>query len=455
MSGISSEAQSAPARRFCRRLALPRRARCGTFPFEMSDAPLPHDDLPAAADPEMDALIARLARGTAGIVPENGLRQKLAKSARTGKPLRVKLGLDPTAPDIHLGFAVVLRKLRQFQDLGHTVVLIIGDYTALIGDPSGRSATRPLLSEAEIKANAATYVDQLAQILDREKTEVRFNSEWLGKLGFADVVKLTSQMTVAQVLTREDFANRFDARQPISLHELLYPLAQGYDSVAIEADIEMGGQDQTFNILAGRDLQQNAGQDPQIGLFMPLLVGLDGVKKMSKSLGNYVGVRDSPGEMYGKILSLADAPMRDYFTLCTDVPEAEINQLITDAASGAVNPKIVKQRLAREIVTLYHGADAANDAEAEFSRVFSKGEIPEDLPDLVVPTDETENGTVPLARLITLAGFAKSNGEARRLIEQGGVTFAGEKITNPAARVAAQDGAVLKAGKRNFARVKA
>ncbi len=409
----------------------------------------------AASDPQMDALVARLARGTAGIAPENGLRQKLAKSARTGKPLRVKLGLDPTAPDIHLGFAVVLRKLRQFQDLGHTVVLIIGDYTALIGDPSGRSVTRPLLSEAEIKANAATYVDQLAQILDRDKTEVRFNSEWLGKLGFADVVKLTSQMTVAQVLTREDFAKRFDAHQPISLHELLYPLAQGYDSVAVESDIEMGGQDQTFNILAGRDLQETAGQDPQIGLFMPLLVGLDGVKKMSKSLGNYVGVRDTASEMYGKILSLPDAPMRDYFTLCTDVPEDEIAQLIADAESGVLNPKMVKQRLASEIVAIYHGAEAATEAEAEFNRVFSKGEIPENLPDVAVPAEETENGTVALARLVALAGFAKSNGEARRLIEQGGVTFAGNKITDPAARVPVENGAVLKAGKRNFARVKA
>jgi tyrosyl-tRNA synthetase len=239
----------------------------------------------------IDEQVARLSRGVQSVVPEGGLKAKLEKSARTGKPLRVKLGLDPTAPDIHLGFAVVLRKLRQFQDLGHTVVIIIGDYTALIGDPSGRSATRPMLSNEEIQANAATYVDQLAKILDRGRTEVRFNSEWLGKMSFADLVKLTSQMTVAQVMAREDFAKRWSEHQPISLHELLYPLAQGYDSVAIEADIEMGGLDQTFNILAGRDLQERTTeQDPQIGLFMPLLVGLDGGKKMSKSLKNYVGI---------------------------------------------------------------------------------------------------------------------------------------------------------------------
>jgi tyrosyl-tRNA synthetase len=286
----------------------------------------------------VDEQVARLKRGTLAIVPEDGLRAKLEKSARTGKPLRVKLGLDPTAPDIHLGFAVVLRKLREFQDLGHTVVIIIGDYTALIGDPSGRSATRPMLSEDEIRANAATYVDQLARILDRAKTEVRFNSEWLGKLSFAELVRLSSRMTVAQVLQREDFAKRWEAHQPISLHELLYPLAQAYDSVAIEADIEMGGQDQTFNILAGRDLQKELGQDPQIALFMPLLVGLDGEKKMSKSLGNYVGIGEDPLTMYSKVMSLADAQMREYFLLCTDVPEAEFDTLLGEAASGPDQP---------------------------------------------------------------------------------------------------------------------
>src|SRR5581483_35386 len=259
---------------------------------------------------------ALLKRGTLGVVPENGLEEKLARSLRAGQPLRIKLGLDPTAPDIHLVFAVVLRKLRQFQDLGHQVILIIGDYTALIGDPSGRQATRPMLSEEQIKAYAETYVEQLTRILDRDRTTVRFNSEWLGTLSFADIVQLTSKMTLAQVMQREDFANRYAQGLPISLHELLYPLAQAYDSVAIEADIEMGGQDQTFNILAGRDLQREEGQDPQVALFMPLLVGLDGVKKMSKSLGNYVGIAESPDVMFGKLMSISDAMMRDYFVLC-------------------------------------------------------------------------------------------------------------------------------------------
>jgi tyrosyl-tRNA synthetase len=401
-----------------------------------------------------DEQIALLKRGTVGIVPEDGLRAKLEKSAKTGKPLRVKLGLDPTAPDIHLGFAVVLRKLRQFQDLGHTVVLIIGDYTALIGDPSGRSATRPMLSEEDIQANARTYIDQLAVILDREKTEVRFNSEWLGKLGFAGTVQLASRMTVAQVMAREDFHNRWEAHQPISLHELLYPLAQAYDSVAIEADVELGGQDQTFNILAGRDLQAEVGQDQQIGMFLPLLLGLDGQKKMSKSLGNYIGIRDEPSDMFGKVMSISDAMMRDYFILCTDVPEAEVEKLTGDAASGAANPRDVKMRLGAEIVTLYHGREAADAAREAFVKQFSKGEVPEEMPDLVVPAEETERDAISVVRLVALSGYAKTNSEAKRLVEQGGVQYDGEKVGDPKATVPVKDGAVLKVGKRNWARVR-
>lgn len=402
-------------------------------------------------DLSLDEQVRQLSRGTQAVVPENGLKAKLEKSAKTGKPLRVKLGLDPTAPDIHLGFAVVLRKLRQFQDLGHTVVLIIGDYTALIGDPTGRSATRPMLSEAEIKANASTYVDQLAGILDKDRTEVRYNGEWLGKMNFADVVQLTSRMTVAQVLTREDFAKRFEAHHPISLHELLYPLAQAYDSVAIEADIEMGGQDQTFNILAGRDLQGVMGQDPQIGLFMPLLVGLDGEKKMSKSLGNYVGISEPPQEMYGKVMSLPDAPMRDWFFLCTDLPEAEIEWLVASSA----NPMDAKKRLAREIVTIYHGSAASLEAEEKWIRQFSKREIPDEMPDIILPGEEVTDGQIRIDRLVVSAGFAKSNGEARRLVEQGGVTYDGEKVSDPMAMVPVKEGAVLKVGRRNFGRVRA
>jgi tyrosyl-tRNA synthetase len=402
--------------------------------------------MPLSTDLSLDDQLTLLRRGTQNIVPETGLRAKLEKSHRTGKPLNVKLGLDPTAPDIHLGFAVVLRKLRQFQDLGHTVVLIIGDYTALIGDPSGRSATRPMLSEETIKANAATYVDQLARILDREKTVVRFNSVWLGALGFAGTIQLASKMTVAQVLTREDFANRFAAHEPISLHELMYPLAQAYDSVAIEADVEMGGQDQTFNILAGRDLQEDAGQDPQIGLFMPLLVGLDGHKKMSKSLGNYIGISEPALDQYSKVMSLGDALMRDYFVLCTDVPETEIAGLLAGVSSGATNPMEVKHRLAVEIVTVYHGTEAATGAGNEWRRIHSAGQFPSDAPAVTV----AEN-PIGIVALVRQCGFAASNGDARRLIEQGGVSLNGEKIADPAVSVTIVDGMQFKAGKRNFA----
>ncbi len=397
----------------------------------------------------------RLRRGALQIVPENGLEQKLMKSEQTGKPLRIKLGLDPTAPDIHLGFAVVLRKLRQFQDLGHQVVIIIGDYTALIGDPSGKSVTRPMLSEEEILANGATYVDQLTRILDRDRTEIRFNSEWLGKLNFAELVRLTSKVTVARILERDDFAKRLAAHQPISLHELLYPLAQAYDSVCIAADVEMGGQDQMFNILAGRDLQEKEGMDAQIGMFMPLLVGLDGVKKMSKSLGNYVAIGDSPDVMFGKLLSISDSMMRDYFVLCTDVPLAEINTLLAEAESGVTNPKVVKSRLAREIIALYHDKPAADAAEAEWNRIHSAGEAPVDMPDVTVPADSAKDGRVWVCKLLIVAGLAKSNGDARRLVEQGGVSLNGAKIADPGAELPLDglNDAVLRVGARRYVRL--
>jgi len=396
-----------------------------------------------------------LRRGTLDIVPASGLEEKLALSERTGRPLRVKLGLDPTAPDIHLGFAVVLRKLRQFQDLGHQVIIIIGDYTALIGDPSGRSATRPMLSAAEIQANATTYVDQLARILDRQRTTVRFNGEWLGKLEFADVVNLAAKMTVAQVMQREDFANRYAQHLPISLHELLYPLAQAYDSVAIEADVEMGGQDQTFNILAGRDLQREMGQEPQIAFFMPLLVGLDGVKKMSKSLGNYVGIAETPDAMYGKLMSISDAMMRTYFVLCTDVPVAEIDGLLADAEAGRANPMDAKRRLAREVIAIYHGEPAAQQADAEWRRVHSAGELPAEIPEAQIDASLARDGRMWACKLLVAAGMAKSNGEGRRLIGQGGVTLNGVKLAEPEGELvlADIDGAVLRVGPKRYARL--
>jgi tyrosyl-tRNA synthetase len=406
--------------------------------------------------PEIVAQAEKLRRGSIGVTPENGLEEKLLKSARTGKPLKIKLGLDPTAPDIHLGFAVVLRKLRQFQDLGHEVILIIGDYTTLIGDPSGRSSTRPMLSLEQIRANAATYVDQLARILDRNRTTVRFNSEWLGALGFADVVRLTSRMTVAQVLQRDDFAKRYAEHQPIALHELLYPLAQAYDSVCIEADVEMGGQDQMFNILAGRDLQREMGQEPQIAFFMPLLVGLDGVKKMSKSLGNYVGIAETPDVMFGKIMSISDEMMRDYFVLCTEVPSDELDELLAQSGSGAINPKDVKRRLAREIITLYHSAEAAAAADAEWNRVHASGELPEDIPEVTLAPDVAREGRVWVCKLLVGAGIAKGTGEARRLIEQGGVTLNGEKVTGTDAEFPLEtlESAVLRVGPKRYVRVR-
>ncbi len=399
----------------------------------------------------LDEQMARLERGTTEIVPKNELKAKLAQSAKDGRPLQIKLGLDPTAPDIHLGFAVVLRKLRQFQDLGHVVVIIIGDYTALIGDPSGRSVTRPMLSPEEIAANGKTYVEQLAKVLDRDKTVIRFNSEWLGKLSFADLVGLASKMTVAQVMQREDFKTRFDTGHPISLHELLYPLAQAYDSVAIKADVEMGGQDQTFNILAGRALQKELGQEAQVALFMPLLVGLDGVKKMSKSLGNYVGISEAPSEMFGKLMSISDALMPTYYEMCTDVPLGEVKTL-TDSAQ--THPREAKKRLAREIIALYHGPEAGQAADDEFERVHKEHQIPDEMPEIDVPADLCDaEGRARVAALLVAAGLAASSGEAKRLVSQGGVSLDGEKVTDPAQLVTVSTGQVLKVGRNRFARL--
>lgn len=409
--------------------------------------------VPTPTEIDLDAQMARLSRGTTEIVPKSELRAKLEKSARDGRPLQIKLGLDPTAPDIHLGFAVVLRKLRQFQDLGHVVVIIIGDYTALIGDPSGRSATRPMLSPEEIAANGRTYVEQLAKVLDPARTVIRFNSEWLGKLSFADLVGLASRMTVAQVMQREDFKGRFEAGLPISLHELLYPLAQAYDSVAIRADVEMGGQDQTFNILAGRALQKELGQEPQVALFMPLLVGLDGAKKMSKSLGNYVGIGESPTEMFGKLMSLGDDLMPMYFELCTDVPLDEVGTL-TDAQK--THPREAKKRLAREVVTLYHGAEAGQAADDEFERVHKEHQVPDEMPEVVVPADLCDaEGRARITALLIAAGLAPSSGEAKRLVAQGGVSVDGEKIADPGQLVTVETGQVIKVGKNRFARLMA
>lgn len=402
----------------------------------------------------IDEQVQILKRGTVNIVPEDGLRDKLRRSQETGKPLRVKLGLDPTAPDIHLGNAVVLRKMRQFQNLGHEVIIIIGDFTASIGDPSGRTITRPQLTPEEIQANAKTYYDQYCLILDQSKTRVVFNSEWLASLNFVEFLRIAARLTAARVLERDDFATRLAEGRPIGMHELVYPICQAYDSVVLESDIEVGGTDQMFNILLGRDLQGQYNQDPQIGLFLPLLPGLDGVQKMSKSLGNYVGVTESPRDMFGKLMSISDEMMPDYFELCTDVPLDEIDRMKRDLTSQSAHPMDIKKRLAREIVTIYHSADAAAEAQAEFERVFSQRETPQDMPEVRLTGADMEEGAVWIVKLLVDAGMSPSNSEARRLVQQGAVTLDGEKVDDPFAKITPADGQVLRAGKLRFARLR-
>jgi tyrosyl-tRNA synthetase len=392
----------------------------------------------------VDEQLQVLKRGVAEIVPEDELRLKLERSVKTGKPLRVKLGIDPTASDIHLGFAVVLRKLRQWQDLGHTAVLIIGDRTATIGDPTGRSETRPQLSLDEVRRNAETYTQQIFRILDPDRTEVRYNSEWLDKLTLSDLVFIASQMTVARMLERDDFAQRFKNEQPIALHEFLYPLMQAYDSVAIQADVEMGGLDQKFNILTGRDIQRAYGQEPQVAFLMPLLIGLDGVRKMSKSFGNYIGIAEPPQEMFGKVMRIPDELMRQWFILCTNVPESEVDEIL------AGHPMEAKKRLAWEIVKLYHGEDEANKAKAEFERVFQQRELPSEIPTVEV---ESELRQMPIANLLVALELVPSKNEAKRLISEGAVEINGERITDWRKVIPINTGDIIRIGKRKFAKL--
>ncbi|MHB9038510.1 MAG: tyrosine--tRNA ligase [Armatimonadota bacterium] len=401
----------------------------------------------------IDEQFNAIKRGTLEIVPEEALKAKLKKSQETCKPLKIKLGLDPTAPYIHIGHAVVLRKMRQFQDFGHEVIIIIGDFTASIGDPSGKSITRPQLTAEEIAENAKTYYDQYCLILDPEKTRVVFNSEWLGKLSFADVIKIVAKVTVARILERDDFEKRLAEGRPISMHELMYPVCQAYDSVFLESDVEVGGSDQKFNILMGRDLQTQYGQEAQVGLFMPILAGLDGVQKMSKSLGNYIGITEEPKDMFGKLMSIPDDLMPSYYELCTDVPPDEIEQIKKSLTDGTMHPMDAKKRLGREIVSIYHSADAASEAQAEFERVFSHHEIPMDMPE-VDAADLLEDGRVWIVKLLTVANMAPSNSEARRLVQQGGVTIDGKKVADPLAKLEVEDGQVLRAGKLKFARIR-
>ena len=396
-----------------------------------------------------------LKRGAATLLPEEELLRKLERSLREGKPLRVKLGIDPSAPQLTLGHAVVLRKLRDFQRLGHTAVLIVGDFTRLIGDPSGQTTTRPPMSREEIEANMRGYVEQAYKILDPERTEIRYNSEWLGKLTFEDVIRLTARYTVARMLEREDFQHRFKNNLPITIMEFLYPLAQAYDSVAIHADVELGGEDQRFNLLIGRDIQEAYGQEPQVILTMPLLIGTDGVRAMSQSRGNYIGLAEPPKEMFGKLMSIPDHLIIQYFTLLTDVPREEIQEMERAMAAeaekeeGGVNPRDLKMSLAREIVAQFHGPEEAAAAEEEFVRVFQRAELPSEMPTFTV---EAGKGKISPIDLLVNAGLARTRSEARRLIDQGGVRLDGERITT-IEPIQIKDGAVLRVGKRRFLRL--
>ena len=397
----------------------------------------------------VDEQLQIIKRGAVEVIPEDELKDKLTKSFKENKPLNIKLGCDPTRPDLHLGHSVVLRKLAQFQELGHQAILIIGDFTAMIGDPSGRNQTRPPLTFEEAKANAESYLAQAYKILHPDKTKIVYNSEWLGKMNFEDVIKLASKYTVARMLERDDFTKRFKSGIPISMHEILYPLAQAMDSVAIESDVELGGTDQKFNLLVGRDIQREYGIEPQIILTMPLLVGTDGAEKMSKSYDNYIGIDESPQNMYGKTLSIPDDLIYTYFELVTDEPIEELKKIKEALKNPDINPRDLKRRLARKIVEMYHSKEAAVKAEEEFDKIFVKKGIPDEMPEMELDSSEE----ITLLDLIMKAGFAPSRGEARRLIMQGGVSIDGEKITDAKYSFSPQKDFILKVGKRKFMKV--
>lgn len=398
----------------------------------------------------IDEQLAFLRKGTVEIIREEDLRAKLEKSERTGAPLRIKLGADPTTPDIHLGHTVVIRKLRAFQELGHTVVFLIGDFTGLIGDPSGKSATRPQLTREEIARNAETYKAQIFKLLDPEKTIIEFNSHWMDKLGSDGFIRLASHVTVKQILERDDFQKRLAEEKPIALHELLYPLVQGYDSVALEADVELGGTDQKFNLLVGRNLQREYGQEAQVCVIMPLLEGTDGVQKMSKSLNNYIGIDEKPEEMFGKVMSISDDLMWRYYELLTDLRPDEIARMRSTAEKGERNPRDIKVELAKRIITDFHSAKDAEQAEEEFNRIFKQKQTPDEVEERTVSA-----GVLKLARLLVETTLASSMAEARRLIEQGGVRVEGERVSdaNHEVELSAGRDILLQVGKRRFLRV--
>jgi len=392
--------------------------------------------------------IQLLKRGTVEIFTEAELAQKLTEASKAGRQLRIKLGLDPTSPDIHLGHTVVLRKMRQFQDLGHKAVLIIGDYTARIGDPSGQNTTRPVLSPEQIEANAKTYFEQAGKILDtsEQRLEIRHNSEWLEKLTLMELIQIAAKKTIAQMLQRDTFKKRLQADVDVYTHEFLYPLMQGYDSVMIESDVELGGTDQTFNNLVGRDIQKGYGQQPQIVITMPILVGLDGKEKMSKSKGNYIGVTDEPNDMFGKVMSISDDMMENYFTLLTDLPSERIAELVDP---GKTHPKEAKVLLGKMIVSQFYAEADAEAAVAEFEKVFAKGQLPEEIPEVEMTAEP-----ITASKLLLACKLVSSGGEAKRMIKQSGASIDGEKLTDPNAAITPKDGTVIRVGKRKFARLK-
>lgn len=388
-----------------------------------------------------------LKRGTVEVLREEGLARKLTEAASQGRQLRIKLGLDPTSPDIHLGHTVQLRKVRQFQDMGHKVILIIGDYTARIGDPSGQDKTRPVLDGDQIDTNAKSYFDQAGAVLDtsEEKLEVRYNSEWLKGLSFADILKLASSMTVARMLERDNFERRYKGGEPIGVHEFLYPLMQGYDSVMIEADVEAGGTDQTFNLLVGRDMQRLYGQDEQVVMIQPILVGLDGTEKMSKSKGNYIGVTDTPSNMFGKVMSISDEMMGNYFTLLTAIDAEKVAELIDPSRT---HPKEAKVLLAKDIVTQFHSAEAADAAQAEFDKIFSQNQLPDDMPIVEISAEP-----ITASKLLLHCKLVATGGEAKRMIKQGGVRIDEDRIADPNLQITPTDEMVVRVGKRKFAKL--
>ncbi|MFS1513316.1 tyrosine--tRNA ligase [Chengkuizengella sp. SCS-71B] len=411
------------------------------------------EELSAEQQTEVNRQLEIIRRGVVEIVPEDELKQKVIKSVLTKNPLKVKLGLDPSAPDIHIGHTVVLHKLRQFQDLGHQVQLIIGDFTGRIGDPTGKSETRKQLTEEDVIKNAQTYKEQFFKILDIEKTTVFFNSEWLAPLNFADVVELSAKVTVARMLERDDFTKRYNSGQSISIHEFFYPLMQGYDSVALQSDVEIGGTDQKFNLLMGRTLQKEYNVPTQATVMLPLIEGLDGVKKMSKSLNNYIGIDEEPSEIYGKSMSIPDELMVKYYELATDMSMEDLDALKAGLENGSVHPRDAKMKLAHTFVRMYHGLEAANEAQERFKTVFQKRALPEDIPSIEIPSSILDNGTLRLINLLVHLKLQSSNGEARRSITQGAVRINEEKITDVNAVVNPKEGDIVQVGKRKFAKV--